>query len=135
MHARVSVDSVPPGRPPVVLVHGLIVSSRYLVPLAARLARDYPVYAPDLPGYGESAKPGRVLNVPELADALAAWMRAVGLDRAALIGNSFGCQILADFGVRYPDRIERAVLLGPTGDPCGRSASRQVARRWSSSMG
>ena len=128
MHARVSAEPAAEGGPAVVLVHGLIVSSRYFVPLAERLAADYRVYAPDLPGYGKSAKPSQVLNVPELADALAAWMRAVGLDRAVLIGNSFGCQIVVDFGVRYPDRITRAVLLGPTVDPSARSAPRQVAR-------
>ncbi len=128
VHAHVSVDSVPEGGPTVVLVHGLVVSSRYMVPTAERLASHYHVYAPDLPGFGESDKPPHALNVAELSDSLAAWMREAGLERAALVGNSFGCQIVADFASRYPERIERAVLQGPTVDPRARSAPRQVPR-------
>jgi pimeloyl-ACP methyl ester carboxylesterase len=106
-----------------------MVSSRYMVPTGERLAPYVQVYAPDLPGYGKSDKPTRALSVPELADALEAWMRAVGLRRASLVGNSFGCQILVDFAARYPERVERLVLLGPTGDPHARSLLR-IAGRW-----
>jgi 2-hydroxy-6-oxonona-2,4-dienedioate hydrolase len=85
VHARVSVDPVPDGFPALVLVHGLGVSGRYMVPTAERLAPHFRVYAPDLPGFGRSGKPSRVLNLTELADALAGWMRAAGLERAALL--------------------------------------------------
>ena len=54
LHARVSVEPVPADAPAVVLVHGLGVASTYMVPTAARLAPDYPVYAPDLPGFGDA---------------------------------------------------------------------------------
>ena len=112
----------------VVLVHGLVVSSRYMVPTAERLAPNCRVFAPDLPGFGRSEKPPRVLDVAGLSDALSAWMGEVGLERAALVGNSFGCQIIADLAVRHPGRVERAVLQGPTMDPLGRSVPRQVGR-------
>jgi pimeloyl-ACP methyl ester carboxylesterase len=49
---------------PVVLVHGLMISSLYMVPTARCLAPHVPVYAPDLPGFGLSGKPRRVLSVP-----------------------------------------------------------------------
>ncbi|HYO82090.1 MAG TPA: alpha/beta fold hydrolase [Bryobacteraceae bacterium] len=52
--ARVSERMQSAGVPPVVLVHGLGVSSRYMVPLACSLARHFPVYSPDLPGFGEA---------------------------------------------------------------------------------
>jgi pimeloyl-ACP methyl ester carboxylesterase len=128
MHARVSVDAVPGGTPAVVLVHGLGVSSRYMVPTARLLAPEYHVYAPDLPGFGKSAKPAHVLNIAELTDALVAWMGTVGLDRAAMLGNSMGCQIIVDCAVRYPERVERAVLVGPTMDSRGRTSFRQAWR-------
>jgi pimeloyl-ACP methyl ester carboxylesterase len=102
------------GRSPVVLVHGLGLSGRYMLPTAELLARHFPVYLPDLPGFGDSDKPERALDVPELADALAAWLRAVGLGPAALLGNSFGCQIIADLAARHANLVERAVLQGPT---------------------
>jgi pimeloyl-ACP methyl ester carboxylesterase len=128
VHARVSVEPVPPDSPVVVLVHGVGVSSRYMIPTAVRLAPYCAVYVPDLPGFGKSDKPSRVLNVAELSDALAAWMTAAGLNQAALLGNSFGCQIVVDFAIRHPERIERAVLVGPTVDPQGRTVPQQVLR-------
>ena len=128
IHYRTSKEVVPEGRPTVVLVHGLIVSSRYMVPTLKRLARHYRVYAPDLPGFGKSEKPSRILNVAGLSDTLSAWMDAMGLEGAALVGNSMGCQIIADLAVRRPELVERVVLQGPTMDPHGRSVSRQAAR-------
>lgn len=114
--------------PNVVLVHGMVVSSRYMVPTAECLAPLCNVFAPDLPGYGRSAKGEKILSLRELADALAHWMTAAGLDRAHLVGNSFGCQIIAEFALRHPARVERLVLQGPTVDPSARSAWKQFLR-------
>lgn len=55
-------------------------------------------------------------------------MDAVGLERAPFVGNSLGCQILADFAVRYPERVDRLVFAGPTMDPHAPYASVQIAR-------
>src|SRR5436190_17187630 len=93
MHARAATDAEHAGALPLVLVHGLVVSSRYMIPLAERLAERTYVYAPDLPGFGKSDHPNRPLDIAGLADALAGWMRATGITRAALIGNSMGCQV------------------------------------------
>jgi len=117
-------------RLPVVLVHGLVISSRYMEPLALALRDDFDVYAPDLPGFGESALHGRALSVPELADALRLWLGARGIGRAMLVGNSFGCQILADFAARYPESVDRLVLQGPTVDRKARSLVVQIGRDW-----
>ena len=95
---------------------------------AERLAPLCSVYAPDLPGYGRSAKPERTLSLAELADALARWMSAADLERAHLVGNSFGCQVIAEFALRHPTRVDRLVLQGPTIDPAARSFRRQLAR-------
>jgi 2-hydroxy-6-oxonona-2,4-dienedioate hydrolase len=128
MHARVwDADPARVGTA-IVLVHGLVVSTRYMVPLGSKLALNYRVYAPDLPGFGKSEKPDSVLDLPELANALAAWMGAVGLDRAVLLGNSFGCQIIVEFALRHPDRIERAILQAPSVDRKHRTAHEQIAR-------
>jgi pimeloyl-ACP methyl ester carboxylesterase len=99
-----------------------------MVPAAERLGVHHPVYAPDLPGFGKSAKPRQALDLAGLSDALASWMRAVGLNRAAFLGNSMGCQIVAEFALRHPSLIERAVLQGPTVDREARNLVRQAAR-------
>ena len=128
MFYRASPNEVPDERPPVVLVHGLVVASDYMLPTAERLAVHFRVYAPDLPGFGRSAKPPRAFDITELADALAAWIRALGLGRAVLLGNSFGCQVVAECAVRHPDVIECLVLQGPTTDPGARTLRRQLGR-------
>jgi hypothetical protein len=89
MHALISVDSASPGAQTIVLVHGSGLSGRYMIPTAERLALDFRVYVPDLPGFGDSDKPSQVFNVPELADWLSEWLTASNLDRAALLDNSF----------------------------------------------
>ncbi len=127
IHARVATG-VYNGSPPVVLVHGLVVSSRYMLPLAERLAERLPVYVPDLPGFGKSDHPARPLDIPGLAHALARWMRACGIAGATLIGNSLGCQVIADLALRHPALADRAVLIGPTIDRRGRTLLEQTRR-------
>jgi pimeloyl-ACP methyl ester carboxylesterase len=113
---------------PVVLIHGLAVSHRYLMPLAARLAGHHPVHVVDLPGFGLSGDPGRVLNVTEHADHLADWLEAAGLPSVVVLGNSFGCQVAVELAVRHPEHVRALVLVGPTMDPAARTASRQILR-------
>jgi 2-hydroxy-6-oxonona-2,4-dienedioate hydrolase len=113
---------------PLVLVHGLGLSHRYMMPTARRLAADFPVYVPDLPGFGESDHPEKTLDMPGLADGLASWMDAIGLDRAALLGNSHGCQVIIDFAARYKHKITRGIVQGPTTTPEERGWVRQFVR-------
>lgn len=105
------------GNTPIVHLHGFGISGRYLVPTAERLARHYPTFVPDLPGYGRSHKPPVTLTIPELADALARFLDAVGVERATLLGNSMGCLVTIEFAYAYPNRIDRAILVSPAGGP------------------
>ncbi len=128
LHARVHTHSGERGQIPVVLIHGLLISSRYMVPTAQRLAAHYSVYALDLPGFGKSEGPQRVLTIAELADAVVAWMDVMQLPRAILLGNSLGCQVLINLAARYPRRVERLILTGPTVDPAARTVIQQASR-------
>jgi pimeloyl-ACP methyl ester carboxylesterase len=116
------------GNPVFVLVHGLGMSSRYLMPTAELLAAVGTVYAPDLPGFGRSMKPSRILTIHELADSLAEWISAMNLASPVLIGNSLGAQIIVDLSARHRSHLAAAVLVGPTIDPEARRLSTQVWR-------
>ncbi len=127
MHARQSVAGDGAGLP-IVLVHGLAISSAFLEPAMGELGRDQPTYAPDLPGYGRSAKPPQQYPLHRQADYLGWWMDEVGLGRAAVVGCSLGTQIVSLLAVRRPELIERAVLVSPTMDPAARSRLVSLAR-------
>src|SRR3954447_12850819 len=104
-------------RTPIVHVHGFGISGSYLEPTAARLAGRYPTYVPDLPGMGRSISPERPLDLPGLAKALVAYCDQVGVKRPTFVGNSLGCPLIVEVASRFPDRIERAVLVSPAGGP------------------
>lgn len=99
-----------------------------MIPLAEALAIHHPVFAPDLPGFGLSDKPGHVLDLRELASALGKWMDAMDLPRAVMVANSLGCQVVTQLAVTQPDRVVAAILQGPTTDPEARSILVQFGR-------
>ena len=119
------------GSPVVVLVHGLVISSRYMEPLALALAGNgYRVLAPDMPGYGESVvgSPRSSLSIESLSDALFMWLTAMNVGKASFIGNSFGCQVLTMLAVRHPAVVDRLVLQGLTVNPDARNLFTQISR-------
>lgn len=99
------------------LVHGLGVSGRYLLPTARALAAERTSYVPDLDG----------LTVRERADELDGLLAGLRLERPPLLGNSMGCQVLVDLAARRPDRVGPLILVGPTTDPRLRTLPRHVA--------
>ena len=116
------------GQQAVVLVHGLTVSSNYLLPTAVELLDDFAVHVPDLPGFGASEKPRRVLDIEGMAETLIAWMDAVGLKQAYLLGNSLGCHTVTIAAARYRAHVAGTILVSPVGDPGGRNTLRLVLR-------
>jgi 3-oxoadipate enol-lactonase len=99
--------------PAVVLLHAGIADRRmwreHLGPLAAA---GYRVIAPDLPGFGEAPPPAAQthwLDVIETLDAL-------GLERVALVGNSFGAAVALRVAVVAPAKVGRLVLAAPSAE-------------------
>jgi 2-hydroxy-6-oxonona-2,4-dienedioate hydrolase len=127
-HYRASVNPSNVNLPPFVLVHGLGVSSRYMMPTAEKLAPHRRVYAPDLPGFGLSKKPSVPLNLTGLADALASLLQALEIEHAVLLANSIGCQLSVDLALRRPELVSRLVLVSPTVDCKARSAVSSFTR-------
>ncbi|WP_430500729.1 alpha/beta fold hydrolase [Micromonospora trifolii] len=114
--------------PPVVLVHGLAVSHRYLTPLAVALATTHQVYVPDLPGFGLTQRPRGAYDVRQHAEHLAAWLAAYRLPPVCLLGHSFGAEVAATLAANHPGSVRALVLAGPTSDPAARSRRAQFGR-------
>lgn len=105
---------------PVVLLHGggpgatgMSNFARNLDPL---VAAGYRIIVPDLPGYGRSTK-GIDRRDPfgDLALAVRGLLDALGLDKAHLVGNSYGGAAALRLALDRPDRVDRVVLMGPGG--------------------
>lgn len=126
--ARISDEPALEPRPGIVLVHGLAVSTRYMMPLARELAPAWKVYAPDLPGYGRSESPRRSLSIQALAEVLHLWISSMRLRETILIGNSTGCQIAVEYMLRCRHRVQACVMLGPTMDAYARNTPAQIWR-------
>ncbi|HEU5203358.1 MAG TPA: alpha/beta hydrolase [Candidatus Limnocylindrales bacterium] len=110
--------------PTVVLVHGLGTSDRWWAPTIPVLAERYRVFAPDLVGFGRSA--GQPVQLDVAADELAAWASAVGLKSATWVGHSMGGQVTIDLAARYPELVERLVLVDAAGLPVSKDVTRHL---------
>ena len=91
--------------------HGL----RSKDPVVAALARHHRVIAPLAPGYADVDELDHVRDVHELALHYDDILDALGLDRVALVGHSFGAMIAAELAAHVPGRVARLVLLSPFG--------------------
>jgi pimeloyl-ACP methyl ester carboxylesterase len=114
--------------PPIVLVHGLGVSGRYLLPTARALTPRFRVVVPDLPGFGLSMRPPRPLLLSELSAFVDRFSEAAGIERATFLANSFGCQVVTHLAATEPARVERLILVGPSVDDSARDPVRQAWR-------
>lgn len=99
--------------PPVVLLHGLGATNASMLPTMHDLAADHRVIAPDLPGFGDSAKPVRAYHARFFARWVVALLDELGIERAHLIGNSMGGRIAIEVALSHPDRVERLALYAP----------------------
>jgi pimeloyl-ACP methyl ester carboxylesterase len=98
--------------PPVVLLHGVPTSSRLWDGLAPELTDRFEVVAPDLLGYGESAKPlTRDVSVRAQAEIVVDLLDTLGLARAALVGHDVGGAVAQMVAVRHPDRVSALALV------------------------
>lgn len=102
---------------PLVLLHGFGADKDTWPPLARLLTRHFHVYAPDLPGFGESTRdPAAAYGFAEQAERVEAFAQAVGLARPFhLAGNSMGGGIAGVYAARHPDRVKTLWLIAPAG--------------------
>lgn len=107
------LEAGPPGAPVVVAIHGLGATNASLLPTIWDLAADFRVIAPDLPGHGASAAPRAGYDAAFFSRWLEAFLDEVGVERAALVGNSLGGRIALEFGLDAPQRVAGLVLLAP----------------------
>ena len=105
---------------PLVLLHGggpgATGASNYARNIDAFASAGYRVLVPDLPGYGRSSKElDHADPFGDLALVVRGLLDTSGIDKAQLVGNSFGGAAALRLALDRPDRVARLVLMGPGG--------------------
>lgn len=118
-------DTVP-GRPAVVLVHGIGVSHRYLRRLHRVLAESVDTYSIDLPGFGATPRPDHTLPVADHASYILGAMEQLGVLDFVIVGHSMGAQFAIEAAIQQPARIRSVVLMGPVVDSRRRNLAQQA---------
>jgi pimeloyl-ACP methyl ester carboxylesterase len=115
VHGHVRAYRVAGSGPALLLIHGLGCDSSTWLPVMARLARRYTVIAPDLLGHGASDKPRADYTIGGYANAMRDLLTLLGVDRATVVGHSFGGGVAMQFAYQFPERTERMLMIAPGG--------------------
>ena len=101
------------------LLHGWMGCARSWVRQIPFFARDFVVVAPDLRGFGESSKPAKGYALEDYACDIEALLDTLGIDRAHILGQSFGGIIGQAFAVSRPEKVQSLVLWATRSESTG----------------
>lgn len=99
----------------VLLLHGLAGSSKTWDHVIPALAERYDVIAPDLMGYGESAKPAGDYSLGAFASGLRDLLAVLDVHHVTIVGHSFGGGVAMQLGYQHPRLVDRMVLVASGG--------------------
>lgn len=98
------------GNPPLVILHGLLGSSRNWQTAGRDLAARFHVLALDLRNHGESPH-APTMSYEEMVADVVAWLDGHGLERVTLMGHSMGGKVAMLLACRHPGRVERLIVV------------------------
>lgn len=94
---------------PLVVLHGAYMNIPAMGAIIPMLAENHRVYALEFQGHGRTTDIDRPITYPNLADDVAAFMDAVGLERADVFGYSMGAAAGLQLAIRHPEKVDRLV--------------------------
>jgi pimeloyl-ACP methyl ester carboxylesterase len=101
--------------PPIVFIHGLSGSWQNWLEQLPVFAREHRVITFDLPGFGASEMPAQKITISGYGRFVAALLDELEVGSAAIVGNSMGGFIGMELAIRFPERVERLVLVSAAG--------------------
>ena len=104
---------------PLIVLHGAYMNIPAMGAIIPRLAETHRVYALELQGHGRTTDIDRPITYPNLADDVAAFMDAVGLEQADVFGYSMGAAAGLQLVIRHPQRVTRLVTASVSYDAAG----------------
>lgn len=100
---------------PVLVLHGWGTSIETVMPIVNVLKDSMKVYAIDLPGFGKSDIPNEVFGSFHYADIVKGFIDQMGLKKLSLVGHSYGGKLSIILSARYPEMINKQVLIDSSG--------------------
>jgi pimeloyl-ACP methyl ester carboxylesterase len=97
--------------PHLVLIEGLGVATWLWEKQVPDFAKHFTTVVYDNRGVGQTDKPRGPYSISMMADDLAALMEALNISKAHILGVSMGGFIAQDFALRYPEKVDRLVLV------------------------
>jgi esterase len=98
------------GNPPLIVLHGMLGSSRNWQTTGTDLAERFHVWALDMRNHGRSSHAAEMTFDAMVADVVA-WMDAHAIAKTALIGHSMGGKVAMLLACRHPERVERLIVV------------------------
>ena len=105
--------------PPLVVLHGAYMNIPSMGKIVPMLAATHEVYILELQGHGRTTDIDRPITYPNLADDVAAFMDAVGLEQADVFGYSMGAAAGLQLAIRHPEKVEKQVAASVAYDAEG----------------
>jgi pimeloyl-ACP methyl ester carboxylesterase len=96
---------------PVILLHGYAQNSHMWRPLMTELAKTHLVVAPDLRGFGDSAKPAAGYDKKTMAQDVHALAQSLGIQKAGVAGHDIGLMVAYAYATQYPSEVDRLALM------------------------
>lgn len=101
---------------PLVLLHGFNADANHFVRMARHLGPHFRIYAPDIPGFGETRVTADLdFRIEAQAERVLSWLDALGIERFHIGGNSMGGYLAAAIARHSPPRVRALWLLAPGG--------------------
>ena len=100
---------------PIMVLHGWGANINTVLSIVNILKDRFKVYALDLPGFGESEEPKEAMGSFEYAKIVKGFMEDEGIAKASFIGHSFGGKLSIIMGSKYPNMVNKIVLIDSAG--------------------
>lgn len=95
---------------PLIVLHGAYMNIPTMGEIIPVLARSRQVIAVEMQGHGRTTDIDRAITYPDLADDVAAFMEAIGVEKADVFGYSMGAAVGLQLAIRHPEKVERVAL-------------------------
>jgi pimeloyl-ACP methyl ester carboxylesterase len=104
---------------PLVVLHGAYMNIPTMGAIIPKLAETHQVYALEFQGHGRTTDIDRPITYQNLADDVAAFMDAVGIEKAHVFGYSMGADAALQVAIRHPEKVDKLVVASGAYDAEG----------------